>query len=73
MHDEIVVSGWDAFVVAIPFLVMVAMAIFRLDAILAAPKTGTRLLRTIYGNDVHGEPVPCDPDGRPWAGAGSRG
>lgn len=73
MQDEVLQSGWDAFVVAVPFLVIVAMAVFRLDVILAAPRTGTRLLRTIYGNDVQGQPVCCDPDGRPWAGDGSRG
>jgi len=73
MQDPVLQSGWDTVVVVVPFLVIVTMGIFRLDSILASPRTGEKLMRTIYGNDINGEPVCCDPDGRPWAGSGSRG
>jgi hypothetical protein len=47
----------------VPFVAILALGVFRLDAIVAAPKGPLRNLRRFGGNDEHGEPLVCDPDG----------
>jgi hypothetical protein len=69
MNDPVLSCGWEAFVVAVPALILVALGVFRLDTILAAPRSGAGLAGRVSGTDEDGEPLLCDPDGRPWHAA----
>jgi hypothetical protein len=64
VHETILPSGWDTFWVAAPFITLLAMSIFRLDEAFMAPKRG-RGPRRPGGMDANGDPILCDPDGRP--------
>ena len=66
MNDSILKTGSDVFVVAVPFVGLLLMGIFRLDTILAAPKQAAGLRRPPSGTDKHGRVLLSDPDGRPW-------
>jgi hypothetical protein len=66
MHDAILGSGRDTFLVAIPFLGMLVVCFFRLDERFAAPKKTGRQPRPPCGVDLDGRSILCDPDGRPW-------
>jgi hypothetical protein len=66
VQDAVLNSGWDTIAVAVLFVVVLAFGIFRLDAIFAMPKSGAREPVRGCGTDEHGEPILCDPDGRPW-------
>jgi hypothetical protein len=67
MHDAILSSGRDTFLIAIPFLGLLLAALFRLDERFAAPKKVGGPRRPPCGLDLDGRPILCDPDGRPWA------
>jgi len=62
-------SGWETFLLAAPFVGMLLVGIFRLDAIAAAPRGKESPLRHRPGIDKQGRMVLTDPDGRPWTGA----
>jgi len=64
MQETMLNPGWDTLLVAVPFVVLLAMSIFRLDEVIAAPKRG-RIQRRTGGTDIDGNPILCDPDGRP--------
>jgi hypothetical protein len=64
LQDTVLRSGWDNVVVALPFVLMLAVGLFRLDSMMAAPKTVNRRANRIVGTDENGEPIVCDPDGR---------
>ena len=42
MHETILNSGWDTFLVAAPFITLLAMSIFHLDEAFLGSKTGPR-------------------------------
>lgn len=65
VQEAVLRSGWDNIVVALPFVVMLAFGMFHLDSIVAAPKSGIGQPGRISGTDENGEPIICDPDGRP--------
>jgi hypothetical protein len=67
MHDTILLSGPDTFLVTIPFLGMLLVSLFRLDEHFAAPRKVGRRRRPPCGLDLDGRPIVCDPDGRPWS------
>jgi hypothetical protein len=67
VHDFILNPGWDTFLVAGAFVLATAVGVFRLDAIVAKPKSGARRAERTCGTTHRGEPMLCDPDGRPWA------
>jgi hypothetical protein len=67
VQDVTLASGLDTFMVAAAFAVAVAFGIFRLDSIVARPKGEAQSRERTSGTDEQGEPVLCDPDGRPWA------
>jgi hypothetical protein len=64
VQDSILLSGRDSFLVSIPFLILLAVSIFRLDATLAVPNRPARRQPPARGIDENGEPIFTDPDGR---------
>jgi hypothetical protein len=66
MHEVYITSTRDALLVAVPFIVALALAIFRLDGLFTAPKGPVnRRQRPGCGLDESGEPLVVDPDGKP--------
>jgi len=66
MHDAALHSGWDTALVAVPFLIMLAVGFFHLDEVIYAPKKRSAHRRPPAGVDTDGSPILCDPDGRRW-------
>jgi hypothetical protein len=66
MHEVIVNSGLDTLLIAIPSLGLLLITFLRLDQMLAAPKQRNNPGRFVRGVNADGEPIMCDPDGRPW-------
>lgn len=68
MNDTLLSSGLDNILVALPFIGMLMVGFFRLDEILAAPRKrlANKPLHPPCGVDLDGNPIVCDPDGRPW-------
>jgi hypothetical protein len=64
MHRMILSSGRDTLLVAIPFVVMLLITIFRLDEALSTSQGAIKRRRSVCGTDEEGEPVLRDPDGR---------
>jgi hypothetical protein len=54
----------ESMLVAVPFLLMLVISMFRLDEMLAAHRSPARQRRSPCGVDACGEPILCDPDGR---------
>ena len=65
MQDAILQSGWENVLFAIPFVGILLVNLFRLDEIIASPKRSTPARRPPSGCDENGDPLLCDPDGRP--------
>lgn len=65
MHESMLKSGWETALVAVPFLVILVAGIFRLDELVVTQKAGAKRQRSRVGVDSSGEPILCDPDGRP--------
>jgi hypothetical protein len=59
----------DTFLFAIPFVGMLLLWMFRLDAVFAAPKQAVGMRRPPFGIGRDGRVLFSDPDGRPWTGA----
>lgn len=66
MQDAILQSGWEAVLVAVPFLAILLMGMFRLDELMATPRRRQASRRRVNGCDQEGNLLYCDPDGRPW-------
>jgi len=67
MHEFYLMSTRDTLLVGIPFVAILAMAIFRLDSLIATskgPKTIENKRRQACGMNENGEPILVDPDGR---------
>jgi hypothetical protein len=65
-------SGWQTALVAVPFLFMLMAGVFRLDEVFATQKQVARKQRPASGIDEDGQPLLCDPDGRPSGRVKSR-
>jgi hypothetical protein len=68
VHEIILHSGWDSMMLGIPFIGMLFIGFFRLDEVFTSKgqtKTLDRQRRSFSLVDENGEPVVCDPDGRP--------
>lgn len=61
---EILLSGRDSLLVAVPFVLLLCVAVFRLDEEIVKPKTELRNRAPMRGIDENGEPIFTDPDGR---------
>ena len=66
MQDTILQSGWGNLLVAVPFVGILLVGLFRLDEIIAAPKPARPVNRPTCGCDENGHLLLSDPDGRPW-------
>lgn len=64
MDEHILISGRDTLLIAIPFVLLLLISIFRLDEFIAAPKGALNQRRPACGVDEFGEPILRDPDGR---------
>jgi hypothetical protein len=73
MHDAVLNSGWQTAMVAIPFVFVMLVGVFRLDELIVAPKTSARRQRLAVAIDEDGRTTLCDPDGRPWRQTRGRG
>jgi len=65
VQDSVLNSGWQSVLVAIPFIFMMMVGVFRLDELIAAQKKSVKRQRPASGVDQDGRPLLCDPDGRP--------
>ena len=63
MQEPILNPGWDTVFLAAPFVVMLALGIFRLDVVLARPKGEAVSAGRVWGTNRWGEPLLRDPDG----------
>jgi hypothetical protein len=71
VHETILQSGWENFLLAVPFVGLVLVGLFRLDEIIASPKRARARKRPLSGGcDEDGHLILSDPDGRPWGTAG---
>jgi hypothetical protein len=68
VHEVVLNSGWDTVVFAVPLIGFLFVGFFRLDELFSASKREprARTRRAPAGMDADGEPIICDPDGRPW-------
>jgi hypothetical protein len=66
------VSGWDTTILMVPFLGILVMYLFRLDARFSAPKATQKKRRFFCGVDPKDLPYLSDPDGQPWHRNGVR-
>jgi hypothetical protein len=64
MDKNILTSTTDLLLMAVPFVIMLLINIFRLDQIIAAPKMTLSSRQLRCGTDKFGEPIMRDPDGR---------
>jgi hypothetical protein len=66
VQDTILQTGWENFLVAVPFVGILVAGIFRLDEIIASPRRRHGMKRPACGCDANGRVLFSDPDGRPW-------
>ncbi len=64
MGKNILMSTIDSLLMAVPFVIMLLINIFRLDQIIAAPRMTLTSRQLRCGTDKFGEPIMRDPDGR---------
>jgi hypothetical protein len=64
MQEYLLLSSRDTLLIAVPFVVILMITIFRLDQIIASPREPLTGRRLACGLDEHGEPLLRDPDGR---------
>ncbi len=62
---QYLLSTRDTVLATFPFLVLLIMAMFRLDEMVAAPRRRRKRVSRVLEVDAAGEPILCDPDGRP--------
>jgi hypothetical protein len=65
MHDLILKSGRDTLLVAIPFIAMLFIGLFRLDELIFKPKKSCNQQRPPRGVDKDGRTIFCDPNSKP--------
>lgn len=64
MHDLSLGSLKGTLLVAVPFIALLALSFFRLDAIFGASKSAGPPRRPPCGMDENGKPLVVDPDGK---------
>jgi hypothetical protein len=64
VHESVLISGRDAWLIAIPFGLVLIVQFFRLDTLVAASRRPKQGARRFCGPDAVGEMVLSDPDGR---------
>lgn len=66
MHEPLLQSVYDFFLYGVPVVGLLLFSIFKLDALISAPKKRLRRRPAVAGTRADGEPLGCDPDGRLW-------
>lgn len=67
MHDMLISSGRDSFLIALPFLAIMLAGLFRVDEAIASPRrNAAKHHRSMCGVDEKGQQILCDPDGQRW-------
>jgi len=66
VQDAVLQSDPEKLLVAVPFVGILLVGIFRLDQIVASPKRARAVKRPARGCDENGHLLLSDPDGRPW-------
>lgn len=64
VHESVLISGRDTWLIAIPFGLVLLVQFFRLDTLVAASRRQKRGARSFCGPDAVGDEVLSDPDGR---------
>ncbi|MGA2673495.1 MAG: hypothetical protein ABSE99_09710 [Terracidiphilus sp.] len=67
MHDQMLSSGRDTLLIAIPFIALLFIGLFRLDEVIFKSRKaskGGRPRRPPSGVDQNGRPIFSDPDGK---------
>jgi hypothetical protein len=59
-------SGLEGFFGALVFVAVLAVGMLRVDAAIAKPPSTQPSRPRPNGTDEKGDPIMCDPDGRPW-------
>jgi Fe2+ transport system protein B len=67
MHETILISGRDSLLVAIPFVFILFLSVFRLDETLARPRPALARPASTRAMNETGASILHDPDGRPVA------
>lgn len=65
MAPDPILSGWDVVLLMAPFGVMLIAWMFRLDEVLASPRSRRRG-RVFSTSEIRGRTAMTDPDGVPW-------
>ncbi len=68
MHGTTLVTGWDTVLLMVPFAVLMFLAMFGLDAHIAASRQGRGRRPRLCEIDAAGQPLMWDPDGKTWCG-----
>ena len=64
MHEVYLNSMKDTLLVGVPFIAVLALGVFRLDALFFNTKPPSRTARQGCGLSADGEPIVVDPDGQ---------
>ena len=73
MQGSVLNSGWQTAFVAVPFIFMLFAGVFRLDELFVTQRQTVRRQRPAIAIDEDGQPILCDPDGRPsWPEEGRK-
>lgn len=64
MSDAFMKSGRDAILVAIPFIALLIMGLFRLDGVFVKSRKSSKASKPPSGVDEAGRTIFSDPDGR---------
>ena len=64
MNDATIMTGSDAYLIGIPLIIVLHIALFRVDELISKPKKSLKRRRPSYQMNENGVPVMSDPDGR---------
>ncbi len=64
MNGAMLTTGSDAYLIGIPLIIVLLIALFRVDELISRPKKSLKRRRPSYQIDQNGTPVVSDPDGR---------
>jgi hypothetical protein len=64
MHQTVLTSGRDAYLIGIPLILLMLIGLFRLDEAFLRPKKGPRRPPPPSGVDEKGRQIYSDPDGK---------
>ena len=66
VHETLLKSGWETALVAVPFIGLLFLTVFGLDAMVGASKRRGKRSKPASGQREDGARFYSDPDGRQW-------